>query len=278
MTRFPASRISFRRMGMAAAALAALLASAPALSAQAQPAFVRLRGQVVDVESGQPLSEAYVGFPALGRSVLTDREGHFTVMVPPGEHQMVFMRLGYRSAMLPLAMGTEEKEVRLRATPDPVVLEGLEARVDAFEERRSRSALDSRAFNAEALEAFGHSNPIEFLSQRGGMWLRPCTSAGYLGPNDLCATVRGEPSAPTVILDETLLSGGLGDLRMIPLRDLHRIEVYRGGELVVAYTRSFMAQALRTRRTLHSISAFRNWARTQGNSITPGTAGSMENL
>lgn len=277
MTVFPPSRISFRRMGMAAAMLLLSTLAATDLAAQAQPANVRLHGQVVDVESGQPLPEAYVGFPSLNRSVLTDREGRFSIAVPPGDHQLVFMRVGYKSAMLPMTMEAD-REVRLRATPEPVVLEALEATIDLFEERRSQSTMESRAFDVKALEEFGHPATVEFLTQRAGMWLTPCTAGADSDPVDACAFVRGETMEPTVIVDETMLPRGLHDLRMIPLRDLHRIEVYRGGELIVAYTRTFLLQNLGRRRTLHSIAAFRNWGRAPENSIQPQKpTGSMEN-
>lgn len=268
--------ISFRRMGMAVALLLAATLSAAPAAGQAATQNVRLRGQVVDVENGQPLPEAYVGFPALGRSVLTDATGTFTITLPPGEHQMVFMRVGYRSAVVPLVMGPEGKEVRLRATPEPVVLEALEATVDAFEERRTRSAMESRAFNAREMEQFGHPSTIDFLTNRAGMRTTPCIDGDYHSPDEACIFVRGETTAVTVILDETLLSGGLGDLRRIPLRDLHRVEVYRGGELIVAYTRTFLLANLGKPRTLHSIQAFRNWARAQGNSIQPQSVGAMD--
>ena len=81
---------------------------------------VRVCGAVRDAQ-GRPIAGAQVVASDLGRSVSADREGHFCLSLPPGEHPVSVMAVGYATIRRTLRTGDPEASLTLVAVP---VLEG----------------------------------------------------------------------------------------------------------------------------------------------------------
>lgn len=125
-----------------AATVLALLAPAPAASAQAT-----LRGTVRDQADDAPVSGAQVSLPALRRGAVTDSLGRFAVEgIPGGTHDVEVQRLGYAPLRLRVAVSAGAANAHtllLEAAPTdvaPVTVTGtsVSPRMRAFDARRQR--------------------------------------------------------------------------------------------------------------------------------------------
>lgn len=100
------------------------LGLAPLASAEAQGAFARLRGRVVDANSKVPVPQARVVIAATGRYVLTDSTGAFDVRdIPAGIIRFWFTADGYPRAQVVLVFAagevmTQDFELDSAATSD----------------------------------------------------------------------------------------------------------------------------------------------------------------
>ena len=98
-------------------ALALLLG--PAFSLQASPVVVR--GQIIDKETRQPLEDAVIGLPALGRVVRSDALGVFSLpSLEPGSYLLSISHLGYASQEITIQVrpgGTNSLSIELAPAP-----------------------------------------------------------------------------------------------------------------------------------------------------------------
>jgi hypothetical protein len=87
---------------------------------RAEPGDVRVCGSVLD-SHGRPISGAQVVASDLGRGTTADGAGRFCLSLPPGEHPLSVMAVGYMAGRRTLAAAEREVQITLAAVP---VLEG----------------------------------------------------------------------------------------------------------------------------------------------------------
>jgi hypothetical protein len=90
------------------------------VTSRAEPGDVRVCGSVLD-SRGRPISGAQVVASDLGRGTTADGAGRFCLSLPPGEHPLSVMAVGYMAGRRTLAAAEREVQITLAAVP---VLEG----------------------------------------------------------------------------------------------------------------------------------------------------------
>jgi hypothetical protein len=270
----PAGRIPWHSAAFAALVLLAC-ALAPASATAQGGGSVTVKGHVIDRESGRAVAGATVSFPAARRRTLTDANGNFVFdRLPAGQQTMVVQLIGYLRVQQSLELVPGERMMTIRLARDAVALEGVTVTVDHMEQRRLRSTASSRVFTDSTLARFRRPSMRAFLASQAGIVPTRCNARDGVEGN--CAWVRGEPTRVMLILDEQLSVGGLDDLVGIAPQELYRVEVYRDGALVVAYTRQFVQMMARARIPLRPLSTFDRQAAALG--LTGGAAGARVGL
>ena len=90
----------------------------------------RLSGFVADAITSRRLADAtleVVG-DSLQRTVRTDEQGQFTVVLPAGSYRITTHRVGYEVAVTPLRMPSADSSVAIRLTPIAVALPGVDVK------------------------------------------------------------------------------------------------------------------------------------------------------
>ncbi len=217
--------VSFRRT-LSAALLLAVVAAVPA-AAQGRGGV--LAGTVRDA-SGAPLPHAQVALPALGRTVMADAQGRFTVRnIPPGRHRLHASLIGYAPVSREVHVGAD------RPSPDadvvlawtPLALEGIQvtgttAGKDPMAVTHSTTQLGGRA-----LERSLSTTVAQTLASQPGIRVR------YNGPAAAMPVMRGLTGDRVLVLQDgqraSDLAGSATDhaVTIDPLA-AQRIEVVRG--------------------------------------------------
>lgn len=220
------------------AALALVLAAAPLAAQRAEVA-----GQVVDAGTRAPLAAAVIEIPGSGVEVLTGQDGHFQFRLRPGSYGLTVSRMGYEDLLLTVEVAGESADlgtIALRA--DPVMLEAIEATVDRIERQRLSVATPSRVFGIDELTNTAAFNAADFVALRSGLSTTCVTS-----PFGSCASFRGSATRTCVVVDDSPMPGGLASLMVYQPRDFARINVYRRGVFVQAYTPAYLERLARSR-------------------------------
>lgn len=210
---------------------------------------VRLYGRVLDAATGLPVFGALVRPTGDRPASVTDTAGVWVLELPEAEEYVVAVaQLGYRAALLTLPTTAPGEFTTVLLEADPIELEGLEVLVDRFEERRRFymgrvTVLDQKrlmsAYAASLLDIVVANVPgSRFCPDR---------------PDDLCVSVRGEPSSVGVCLDEEPVYRVATELERYSVADIHLIEVF-GRTHVRIYTRRFVGKSATSRRPLDRIS------------------------
>ena len=237
------------------------LAAAPAAAQrEAAPSPVTLRGQVIDHQTGQPLSGAVVEIGTLKRREITDEKGLFSFRrVKPGTHFFSVTQLGYAGETFLVEIEGEGGEIRVGLRPDAVMLEGITVKLNVLERRRRSTASSSRTFDRRWIASSAAPNMQEFVRSHAGIYAVPCTgqtgganavsefAIPMLGPE--CVYSRGSAAPVSVVIDEAPALG-LSQLTMFNPSEVHRVEVYDGGRHIRIYTTWFMEQVARGRRRI----------------------------
>jgi hypothetical protein len=225
-----------RTLTLAAALLAALAAPA---GAQQAAGGVTLTGVVVDATNGQPLRAARVRLPNARVDVFTNEEGRFYVQnVTPGTYGVVVSLLGYRQVAEIWNVGPAEPEPQVALRPNPILLRALTVTTGRLERRVRASGASAMAFNRDFLVASTYRDAAIFVREAAHIQPVPCATFATDASTDVnCIRVRGVPSAPCVLINDTPSS--FGELAMYRPRELYRVEVYRGGQAILAYTTTF---------------------------------------
>ena len=85
-----------------------------------------LTGQILALETQQPVWGVLVEIPALSLSTTTDERGRFLfASVPYGTHTVRASVLGYRQAEAQVAVGANPATLTLSLEPDPLLLDEL---------------------------------------------------------------------------------------------------------------------------------------------------------
>lgn len=218
----------------------AAVVSTPA-SAQEPASEITLYGVLVDAMSREPVPEAWVEVDGTGIDAVTDSIGGFVLPgVEPGEHTIVFRRLGYYTTELTLR--TERERSLVVAIPaEPIVLEGITVQVSRLDRRLRAVASPSRVFEGREIMRSATSDPVAFVRGRLGVPIVPCR----FDPSRDCVYRRGRAVRPAIYVDEAPVFGGLEAFRGYPLDAFYRVEVIGRGTMIRAYTRGFMARLAR---------------------------------
>jgi len=94
-----------------------------------------LKGIVVDVEDGEPISYAYIHLEQINRSTTTDRDGLFELRnIPTGTYDVSIHRIGYSSLTRRIEIDDDETtELSFQLTPTVLSGESVEVVADAEE-------------------------------------------------------------------------------------------------------------------------------------------------
>lgn len=223
----------------------------------------RLGGVILSDANMQPVVEAEVSLPALGKTVYTNERGDFRLTdIPAGAHRVSVRRVGYRPLNVEIAFAPNQSVERRLLLSRVIVLDtvAVEARtrLPEFEENR-RMGLGHFMTRA-TLEKQEERNLADILNQVSGARMMRAGSMGYLASrramgtsiaNEVrwCQKLRFEGAkAPCacyaqVYLDNALLYGGfegetVPDINTIPPSSIEAIEYYAGpAQTPVRYSR-----------------------------------------
>lgn len=239
----------------------ALLAAAVSLAGAGSPlgpvpltAQTALRGQVVDEDSGEGVSEAELTLldvegDELGRA-LSDADGWFFFSLPaPGTYRLIVERIGYgripsqpfqvtRPDTIPVEFYVSQEAILL----DPVLVRvGYYRGADLFSERLARG--EGVLFGPEAVDSLRPSTHVgEILKHADAVrvrWGWGRSESGETGPMPRVQTYRGKFGCVNYMVDRTpvpapFVRGALehGPWAVAPLSelepdDLVAVEVYR---------------------------------------------------
>ena len=225
------------------ASLLAALALPAAAQQETQPVpaqgRVTLTGVVVDATNGQPLRAARVRIPGAHVDAFTNEEGRFYVEgVPAGEYGVSVSLLGYRQLAQIWTVADDEAEPQVALQPNPILLRAINVTTGRLERRVRASGANAMAFSRDFLVASTDRDAAIFIRNMAHVQPVPCATFTTETGSDLnCLRVRGVPTAPCVLINDTPSSWG--ELAMYRPRELYRVEVYKGGQAILAYTTTF---------------------------------------
>ena len=225
-------------------ALLLALASAVAAPAQAQT----VRGTILDSESGQPVSLAYVGLLAEGQELvvaaLADVAGGFELEAPgAGAYFLYVTRTGYETVMDGVfELGADGVlDLRIGLEPEPVTIDPV-----TVEAARDVSPLEEAGFYERAARGIGHfmireeiervaiervSDAFHRIPSIGVVETRPLVGGPSVMQTPALVVRRGADScSPTLYVDRAMVAAGvLEPVRpdeFVSTTDIEAIEVY----------------------------------------------------
>jgi hypothetical protein len=227
---------TFRSARLAAVlAVAAAAMAATGLEAQSRTRTLVV-GQVVDARTRAPLAGATIEVPGTHIEVVTGADGQFRMRMRPGSYGITISRLGYRGAIESWEVGTESLDVGIvELSEDAILLEALKVSVDRVERQRRSVPFRSRSFGMEELATNAAFNAADFVATRAAFAV-----ACGAGPDRACIRERGEVVRPCVVIDDAPVPGGMTVLNTYQARDFARMNVYRGGAFIQAYTPGYL--------------------------------------
>ncbi|HEX6749952.1 MAG TPA: carboxypeptidase regulatory-like domain-containing protein [Longimicrobium sp.] len=203
-----------------------------------QQGRVTLTGVVVDATNGQPLRAARLRIPAAHVDVFTNEEGRFYVEgVPAGEYGVSVSLLGYRQLAQIWTVADDEAEPQVSLQPNPILLRAINVTTGRLERRVRASGANAMAFSRDFLVASNDRDAAIFVRNMAHVQPVPCATFATAGADLNCLRVRGVATVPCVLINDTPSSWG--ELAMYRPRELYRVEVYKGGQAILAYTTTF---------------------------------------
>lgn len=256
------ARLQHRAPSILSAALLApgsllLVLLAPAMPLLAQDRDspdMTVIGRVTDQSTQAPIPGVVVQVEGTQRRTLTDSAGIFMFQdLTAGPKVFVFTQFGYVDTRLDTTPRAGEA-LRVAMIPRPIELEAIAVHIDRLEERANAVAYSVRAFEQDDIMTSAASNPWQFIRHRYGLIDVQCP-----GPFlDRCIRWRGQAIRPIVYIDENRAYGGIDALKSYPMQDVYRIEVFRRGAMIRAYTNWFMEQLAQGNRRLRPVLMWRD--------------------
>ncbi len=257
------------------ALLTLLLAAPEPVSAQNDG---RIVGQVVDVNTGQPLPMAAVRIRDLGRTQGTDAEGRFTFEgLPARAYRLVGELLGYAPNEIQVVVepgATTEVTLQLRYSPihlPGVVVTGTGRERGAADLYRPTSVLSG----AELDRSLASSVPATLARVPG-------FSAQYNGPGATRPTIRGMGGDRVLMLEDGQRTGDLYQTAsdhgvMVEPLTARRMEVVRGpaGLLYGSNALGGVVNVIRDDVPRVRLSRFQSTASTHMESVNDGITGGL---
>lgn len=217
-----------------AALRACLLAALVTVAATANASAQHVRGQLIDVETGDPIPMGFLSLLAGDSSVITtttsDASGFWRLDVPrPGTYHIAAERLGYSYLVSdPVVVGAaDELESIFHLRPSPVVLDPIEVRAAAV-----RRYLEYTGFFERQRGNFGHFVTPEAIERRQASRVtdlitavpgvtRVYAAGGSVGPAQIqmrgSSLSQGGMCRPRVFVDGMMYTRG--DSRPVQLRE-----------------------------------------------------------
>lgn len=214
-----------RKLSQGTALICCLLLSLPALAQRYDSA--KIIGYVLDSE-GKALKGATVYIPGTAYSTEVDKNGHYMLIVAPGEYNVMSSSVGYLAEKRSISLGQGDRkrqQFMLKIDPstniEQVVVDGK----SAIQEVRETP------FNVVALDAKSHYNSTldlaHLLDKASGVKIR---ETGGLG-SDMNITLNGFTGRNIRVFMDGVPMEGMGtafQLNNIPVNMAERIEVYKG--------------------------------------------------
>lgn len=254
-------------------ALPALFFCLPAIAVgqQAEP-DARVSGQVRDVFSGHPISNALIAVPGTDVAVLSDQDGQFSFVLSPGTYEWSVTSLGYAD-LFQESVIADGDYFRVGLMPQAISLDEVVVDVPTvdrlFQRRRNSAGVSVRTLERTEFARAGAATLEEYLRRRLGLVMCP---AGGVGPNPsagifsstlweslvgstACIFSRGRTIPVAVYIDERYAFGGMQSLMTYSPHEVYAIEVWRRGAEVRVFTNRFIERVTRGRAMLSSLPA-----------------------
>ncbi len=214
------------RAAVACRLLAVCLLAPLSLVAQEGP---RLRGVVVDVETGVPVVGAEVLVQSTPFRVTTGADGSFEVALPDGrEYMLVVLASGFRTVERNVDAASVAGEP-LRISMERLLFEvpGMTVTASRVAARPGEAPTSIAVISADELERRNVTNLKEALPFAQGVTF----NAGHMDIRGSSGIARGVGSRVLMLLDGHRVLGGVGsdiDFGVLPLLDIERIEIVKG--------------------------------------------------
>jgi TonB-dependent starch-binding outer membrane protein SusC len=208
-----------------------------------------IRGQVTDAQTLRPLVGVQVTVPGTGLGALTSSEGRYEVRgVTPGEVQVRAMMLGFAESVQTVTVSAGDVanlDFGLRPTAlalDEVIVTGTGRPTE-----RRRLSTDIAVLGEDLIQASGATNVTELLQGRvpgaqvNAVGAQPGSTGlmSFRGPSSALADQTPVIYIDGVRVDNSRFGGGGGvqtsALADLPLSDIERVEVTRGGAASTLY-------------------------------------------
>ncbi len=229
-------------------ALAASTLARPARAQQAQDAkkTFTLVGRITAAGGDAPLEDAIVSLLDQDVHVFTDGKGLFALRgVHPGLTVVRVERIGYADFQQAVQL-EEGSAMHIALKAQPIQLERLDVRVRQLDKRLADYPYPVLTFDREAMRSAPDLTAEEYLRTRAMILPTRCSFQLQMGG---CIYYRGRSIEPSVYLDEAKLLGGLAALRTFHANEIARLEVFRHGTMIRAYTLRFMDQLAKGRES-----------------------------
>ncbi len=227
ITGLPNGTENFVRIGFAVVLLIVMMAAIPR-EVVAQTGTIG--GKVTDAQNGEPLSEAKVALGATGRSVITDKDGRFTLRrVPGGTNTISVSYLGYSPVELTVSVNSGERVDQTIELQGDFV-EGDLVYVKKAQQARTR-ALNREFQSAKGLSVITSEQMDQFADYTiwGSSSRLPGVQVGGRGEISIRGT--GLDMYNVTVDGQRMASTGLGsrsvDLDMIPSDLFQEMELVR---------------------------------------------------
>ena len=206
--------------------LAVVLLAPLSLVAQEGP---RLRGVVVDEETGVPVGGAEVLVQSTPFRVTTGADGSFEVALPDGrEYMLVVLASGFRTVERNVDAASVAGEP-LRISMERLLFDvpGMTITASRHAARPGDAPTSVAVISADELERRNVTNLKEALPFAQGVTF----NAGHMDIRGSSGIARGVGSRVLMLLDGHRVLGGVGsdiDFGVLPLLDIERIEIVKG--------------------------------------------------
>jgi hypothetical protein len=225
-----------------------------------------IHGVVLDAATHTPLPNATVQLD-LGRGVLTDSLGRFSILSPrDGRHRVTVKELGYAGGSLEVELPNGGDSLRFELQPGPLAVDGFTVVADRLaavkqdlQDRRLSTGLAVRVLGQDRLMTSTAEDVSAFLRVDAGIRRRGCgparpgASIQQAQQGDVCILARGRTVRPSVFVDDVARVEGLDAFEKMPLYDIYLIEVISGGEMIRVYSNYYIERLATTPQLLPRI-------------------------
>ena len=202
---------------------------------QAQSALGRLTGTVT-AESGEPIAGAQVVVLTTRIGAVTNGDGRFTLLAPPGRYQVRASRLGYQPMVIDSVIVSDGAATPLDFRLTRTALQLSDVVVVGYGTQARRDLTGAQASVSEQqIKQTPTTNAVEAI--KGRVPGVDVVTTGYKPGDGVRVRIRGQRSIlasndPLYVLDGIPMSGSVGDLNPA---DIESIEVLKDASATAIY-------------------------------------------